>query len=520
MNPQITLPVAELKSALPGLSKIVSRSSNLPVLQCMKVELSSDEKTVSLQAHKLDEVATVKLENKADGLSGPMLVPLEMLSKIIKGCSASQSIRLIGSKEETKIRYSVAGSFVDRALTHIPVNQWPAVKVIDGEPTPMDAAVKVAIREAMECASTDCSRYVLNGACLDVRDKEAHYVIGTDGRHLFSANTFTFNLPQNLIIPSSKFVVWPAFAADGPWQLRMVPAVKAPEKEKDDGQKNEEPPWFQIDSDHWSYQARAIDGEFPNWKQVMPANTSGWTIITLQTPAVDTIMEALPLLPGNEDMNRAVTLVADNGLLIKAKGKDQAEWTRINVPNAGVIGKAIEVALNRGFLLKALRFGLSQIQIQDSLSPLVFSAPGRTMIVMPVRMDGPPEPPAPAPAAAQPICPTENTPAAPPSAPGVTNTTEERKQTMPIATTAATERGNLRVHTNGTEGQEETAETRSAFKAALEHIDRIKITLRDIVSDLNDVISLLKTAEKEQKASAKEVEAIRAKLREIQSVKI
>jgi hypothetical protein len=85
MNTEIEIPVAQLKSVLPGLSKIVARSSNLPMLQCVKVELSPDEKTVSLQAHNLDEVSTVRLENKANGLSGQMLVPLEMLSKIIKG---------------------------------------------------------------------------------------------------------------------------------------------------------------------------------------------------------------------------------------------------------------------------------------------------------------------------------------------------------------------------------------------------------------------------------------------------
>jgi DNA polymerase III sliding clamp (beta) subunit (PCNA family) len=488
----------------------------------VKVELTPDEKTVSLQAHNLDEVATVRLENKASGLSGQMLAPLDMLCKIIKGCSANQSIRLIGSKDETKIRYPVAGSFVDRALTHIPVQEWPAVKVIDGEPTPMDAAVKVAIREAMECASTDSRSYVLNGACLDVRDKDAHYIIGTDGRHLFSANTFTFNLPRNLIIPSSKFMAWPAFAADGTWQLRMLPAVKADEKEKDPAKKNEEPPWFQIDSVHWCFQARAIDGEFPNWKQVMPADTSGWTNVTLQTSAVDTIIEALPLLSGNEDVNRAVTLVAGNGLLIKARGKDQGEWTRINVPNATVIGKAVEVALNRGFLLEALRFGLSQIQIQDSLSPLVFSAPGKTMVVMPVRMDGPPEPTAPAPATAsgQSISPPENTPAAPPSALGVNDAKEERKQTMSTATMTAPERGNIRARTNMNNGKEENGEARPAFKAVVESIDRIKTNLRDVIGDLNDALALLKTAEKEQKATAKEIESVRAKLREIRSVAI
>jgi hypothetical protein len=54
MNVEIEIPVAQLKSALPGLDKIVPRSSSLPVLQCVKVSLSQDEKTIELQAHDLD----------------------------------------------------------------------------------------------------------------------------------------------------------------------------------------------------------------------------------------------------------------------------------------------------------------------------------------------------------------------------------------------------------------------------------------------------------------------------------
>ncbi len=92
---------------------------------------------------------------------------------------------------------------------------------------------------------------------------------------------------------------------------------------------------------------------------------------------------------------------------------------------------------------------------------------------------------------------------------------------MSTATTMkAPERGNLRADANGTNGQQESGETRLAFKTALEHIDRIKTNLRDIIGDLHEALTLLKTAEKEQRASAKEIEVVRAKLREIQSVEI
>ena len=88
---------------------------------------------------------------------------------------------------------------------------------------------------------------------------------------------------------------------------------------------------------------------------------------------------------------------------------------------------------------------------------------------------------------------------------------------MPATTMTPPERGNLRAHSNGNgEGEE----TRCSFKAALEHIDRIKTNLRDVISDLSDGVALLKAAEKEQRATSKEIEAVRSKLREIQSVKL
>jgi len=46
----------------------------------------------------------VRLDSKAEGLPGQLLAPSEMVTKIIKGCASGQSIRLMGTDQETKIR--------------------------------------------------------------------------------------------------------------------------------------------------------------------------------------------------------------------------------------------------------------------------------------------------------------------------------------------------------------------------------------------------------------------------------
>jgi len=446
---------------------------------------------------------------------------METLSKIVKGCPADQSVRLIGTREETKIRYTVASQPVDRSVDQISVTEWPPVKVIDQEAFPLDDAFKQALKEAIDCASTDSSRYVLNGACLDVSAKEAHYVVGTDGRQLYAANSFRFQIPESLIVPTRKFVAWPGFLNDGPWSLRMLPAVKNDPEDKKADKSKEEPPWLQIESERWTYIARGIDGTYPNWRQVVPSETASWTRITLAPASLQTMLQAVPLLPGADTTNQTVVLESTNNLLtLRARGRDDKADTRIEVPDVQIVGKPFEVALNRIYLLRALRFELNEIRIDDSLTPLVFSKPNRTMIIMPVRME------APAPAVTAPVenptappnaSATENAPPAPPSAAAADNQTEPERNTMSATATTIPERGNLRAHTNGNgEGEE----TRSSFKAALEHIDRIKTNLRDVISDLGEAVSLLKAAEKEQRATSKEIDSVRSKLREIQSVKL
>ncbi len=529
MKTEIEIPVGELKSALPGLAKIVGRSRTLPVLGCIKVSLDREQQFVSFQASNLDEIATFRLPNQTRALPGELLVSFEMLSKIVKGCSAEQSVRLIADKKETKIRYTVAGSSVDRAVEHIPIDEWPPAKVIDQESFPLDEAFKQTLKEALETASTDSSRYVLNGACLDITDKAAHHVVGTDARHLYSANSFDFRIPESLIIPTQKFVVWAGFQEDGPWKLRMLPAVKADPEDKKADKTKEEPPWLQIDSDHWTYIARAIDGKYPNWRQVVPSDMAQWNRILLAPESVQMMQQAVPLLPGGDTSTQTVVLeVAANRLWVKGRGRDDKEDTRMAVPDAQLFGKPFEIALNRTYLLRALRFGFHEIRIQDELSPLVFLTPNKTMVVSPVRLDcaATPVPATPVPpvvgeqtAAVQNPSPNENAPPASPSAAVADNLTETtERQTMSSTTVTKPANGNLPANANGNgngDGQD-----RSSFKAALEHIERIKTNLRDVISDLGEAVSLLKAAEKEQRATTKEIDTVRSKLREIQSVKI
>jgi len=66
----------------------------------------------------------------------------------------------------------------------------------------------------------------------------------------------------------------------------------------------------------------------------------------------------------------------------------------------------------------------------------------------------------------------------------------------------------------------EAEEKSSALKGALEQIEKIKTALREVIGQLNETATLLKAAEKENRATEKEFESVRATLRSLQKVSI
>lgn len=357
--------------------------------------------------------------------------------------------------------------------------------------------------------------------------------MGTDGRHMFSANSFLFDVPESIIIPPGKFLTWPGFMEDGAWTLRYQPAIEGKDKVKI----NSKPAQVRLDSDHWTFVSKPIESVYPNWKQVVPSADALKSHIALAEPGVKIILEALPLLPGNEDRDQPVSLeVKHDALFLKAKGG--GVWTEIPI-SAQVTGLPVSISLNRKYLAKALRFGLTQIDIGDKLSALVFRTKGKTMVVMPLRSDDPATMPVNRPTTGQPLSqeatgpspvpaqendsatpPTPATPTPPvqQTAPQPTEPLTERKEMPRTAKTTAPEtttRGSL---TNET--QHNGTGTSAPAKSLVDQVEGVKDGLKTVIRDLSALADGLKQAEKDQRASEKEVEAARATLKKLQQVSI
>ena len=488
----ITLPMAELKPALTGLGKLIQKSHGLPVLKTIKIARTA-EGWVSLTATDLDAFATVRLEQPAEGEPLALLVPHEELARTIKSCAKGESILVApGAKQTGYLQYHLGSQLAEIEFDSLPVEEFPEAPQINAAPIPLPEALRTSIQQALECSSTDCTRLILNGVCLDVSNAKAHYIVGTDGRHLFSSNSFSLPLKDSLILPNHKFLGWPQFATDGEWQLR----IGMPEKDK-------RAP-FQITSRRWRFVSHPHEGNYPNWRQVVPSAGSAATTIEIDPQSVDAFVQTIQRMPCHDVVNGTIGIAITNGKFhLLGKSTGTADWTRVPMDDAKCSGRDITVFLNSELLRKALGFGLTRIELIDARSPYRFSNGGRQMIIMPVRADATPAPTTPPPPAI-PAAAQTNPPPQPAEQP-------KEETTMPATN------GNT---TGAKRATDPTAAEKSALDTALAQVEVVRGDFRNAIAGLNKLGELLKQVQRENKSTEKEIGSVRATLRSLQSVRI
>lgn len=516
---KIQLPIAELRPALVGLGKIISRRPTLPVLGMIKIDRTRDS-WILLTATDLDAYITVRLEEPSEGETVSMLVSHDDLTRVTKGCTPGEVITIEQSEPgKVRVHYLIGGQTAIAQFDSVPSEDFPPVPKVKGEAVAVPDGVRQSLHAALECVSDDITRQVIGGAYLDVSGgKTGHCLVGTDGRHLYAGNSFTLPLGESLIIPNHAFLGWKEFNRDGEWQIRL--GVR---------EKKDDPLTFALSSRRWRFIHKAIEGNYPNWRQILFGSAEVKTTVHLPEESLDSLTQLIKRLPeASKDPHHTLGLkVEKERLLLQGRNAVDESWMEVEIHGAKITGPAVNVFLNRQYVLKALSFGLPRIELQDALSALRFIGDGNQVVIMPVRV----EPPASikAPIASNDAngngsTPTPITTPAPEchgdglAAPvhSEATTIERSTTTMPNTTPARVSNGNgTNGHTTNTTGEE-----KPAVEAALDRIETIKGSYREAIQGLNGLSDLLKQVQREQKTTNKEVQSVRSTLEKLQTVRI
>jgi hypothetical protein len=273
-----------------------------------------------------------------------------------------------------------------------------------------------------------------------------------------------------------------------------------------------EPALLQISSRRWRFITRQIEGNYPNWRQVIPNANQFNTTVELKPSAIETILALIPRIPCHDLLNHTLGLMVEGKkVILRGRGSNDSKWTDLEVEGAAVKGKPVTIYLNRQFLTKALKFGMGTIQIIDALSPMRLSSGGKQMIIMPVRAQ---EPAPPAAAPEETSAPEESGKDEVSPVGSEAEQQTERSTTMPKTINSVAENGNGNGH------QQHDATTKPAVEVALEKIETIKCHHREAIRGLNDLTDTLKQVQREQKTTVKEVQSVRTTLEKLQQVRI
>jgi DNA polymerase-3 subunit beta len=469
-----------------GVSKVIG-TTRLPILAGVRFQGSKDG--IVAQATNLDEYANFRFNDASIDGHGQFIIPLANLKELAKGDDKDSIEFETGAGTSVTVTNQVGSQTVKHPLNGLDLTEWPVC--------PEEIATKPAngfldtYRKLIPFASTDSSRYVLNGVFIEVADKGEHPVtmVATDGRRLSLWNTMNLPLSKSVIIPMTKFLSW--IGLDGDTSI----GLRTERKKKENrvmGLGMKVGPWF--------YDVRVVDGTYPNFRQVIGTSEDSVNRITFTDQDVTTLRKVLPTFPGSNTQDTGIKLCAgtDSNLVIAGKGKEDKTETALELNGGSKYeGEMPAIGVNALYLLDALDAGFRVFTTADKVTPLRSEdGKGGIHVLMPLKIgDGPVKRA------------TQSTSTATQDA-GTVVTNDTTKPT-----TKEAEMPENKETKTGTEEVTALDKVLVAYEAA-------KQKVKEANQALSEIADAVKVAVKEQKQQKAEVENFRAALGKLQAIKM
>lgn len=360
------LPSNFIKEASKLLSRIRHPRATLPILT--HVLASLDANGITLVVTDLDRW----LETRTPIPAGPetpesFLIPPDAM-KAINRADKDTEIKVIcrGPRKRRELRVVMlcGGIAVESCHPTIDVSEFPEHPVVDGDETTLPARTMESLGIVASCVSTDATRYVLNGVLFTPED--GGRLVATNGRILGSTPAVV--PPSSFILPSATVDVLrhPGFTGNDV-QVRMW--------------KVDEGEWISIRSGNHHLVSKRIEGDYPNYRQVIPSYTP--ELVTFCPDHRATVIKWLRSLADNQSGAHLTWEKKGHLTLTQRTASDGSSVLRVPVE---IEGQPPLIAFHPRYLADALEIGAT-LCLVDELSPGICRNPnGRFCVIMPMRV--------------------------------------------------------------------------------------------------------------------------------------
>lgn len=357
----------ELSEAVNTVLKATAIRSTNPILEGIKLKAEND--VLTLQATDLELsiekriVADVKIEGEA-------VVAGRFFAELIKKLN-NEKIEITKNPDENKIKIKYTDS--EGYLQSLPVSEFPEIKQIESADS-----IKIKqndfrdlISKTIFSASYDDARPILKGVLMEVTESKITgialdgYRMAVCSKPIQSTSSFTYICPAKSLAEISKII------GDDDEELEIFI------------QKN----YILINVDETKIITRLLDGDFINYKQVIPVSTS--TIVTVAKRFLEEAIERASLL-ARLNKNNLITFDIKENLMSVSSSSELGNITeKISI---SAKGKDLTVAFNARYFsesLKSISDEYVNINFTSPIAPCTITATENSeylYLILPVRI--------------------------------------------------------------------------------------------------------------------------------------
>lgn len=349
-----------LLTALSFVATLAGKASTLPILGHVKIEAQKDK--LILTATNLDIWTTAQCEADVKN-PGVVCLPARLLVEYMrKGPDSEVEFSVESGKQKTTAK---SGRSISQ-LSHLAGDEFPAHAPING--TKIELATKDLLRaiNAVKAAqSTDPSRFILNGILFEA-DADRLTLVTTDGRRLALSSFITPGSGKGLYVVPSGIIEQLASALKVGGEA--VSCVFA------DNSAN-------FTCGDWSIAGKLVEGNYPNYKQVIPANNNHKATVG-RDAFIDIIRRAQTFT--NEKASSIKLEFSAKSLSVSAGTGEHSITDTIDAT-----GPDLAIAVSPEYLLDAITPIEGEnvdIYLADALSPILIKELDYLAVVMPMRM--------------------------------------------------------------------------------------------------------------------------------------
>jgi len=373
---------ADLKAVLPA----VANRAGLPILSGVRLEASDDGLVIEATDLELTAHRLVREDVTVDA-AGSVVVPAKALAKAV-AAMAEPEIELESVPNDGRTALDVRAGTRTVTLQGWAIEDWPAVPQaagIDPIASIGASAAADAFERAALCASDDEARPVLTCVALFVtEDPPSVEVVATDSYRLGVARvplTSPARAVQSpLLVPARaiRLLAKQLKGVGGAVQIRALGALggDAPRTSLVE---------FAFPGAEWT--VRIVEGDFPNWRQVVPEPEGG--LLEFDSQELGSALRAASAV--HHTKGAPIRLSLDRTCSLAVRDHDLGEMREALTgasfsPNGA---GAMEIGFNSDYLADAIRFcgaERGRMWVRDALKAVLFDSPDRRYALMPIRI--------------------------------------------------------------------------------------------------------------------------------------